>query len=710
MQFRLLGPLSIRVDGRECEVSAPRQRVVLAVLLVNANRVVSVDRIAAAVWDGTPPPSAAATVRTYVMRLRQALGERAGERIRTRAPGYLIELAEEETDLGRFAAHRSRAAAHARAGSLEQASAESAAALELWRGDPLVDIPSRTLRDVEGRYLQELRLQTLEARLDAELALRRHAEILPELWREVRESPLREALVSRLMLALFRSGRQSEALALFHRTRAALVDQLGAEPGLELREMQRRILAADDPLPVADPGQPGPAASTEGLAPARIEPARPRPAQLPARLPGLVARTAELAELERLLTEDAGPGAAPVVVTGGGGIGKSALALHAAHAVRDRFGHGQLFAHLGGQDDPVEPGQVLARFLTDLGVPAADLPADQDRAALLYRSLTADRRVLVVLDDASCAAQVRPLIPGSDGSRLVVTSRQRLADLDGAQVVALVPMAESTALDLLGSIIGHARVEAEPQAARSVVRRCSGLPLAVRIVGARYLGRPHWDLEQLARRLARSPHLLDELRIGDLGVRAALEAGYRALREVPPPRPGTPDPAGAFRLLGAVGAGNADPTMTAALLGCRAEEAETVLEHLADAHLLRPCGDGRYQLDHLLQAYARERTEAEDAAEDRAAALHRLLGFYLRAAREVLRSAARHGRPATAGPVPLHSPAEAWLKAERGNLRSALERASGAGLDLVGRQLHAVLAERGRGAPLPLAPGSGYAC
>ncbi|MGW2541473.1 AfsR/SARP family transcriptional regulator, partial [Kitasatospora sp. NPDC001574] len=301
VQFGMLGPLSVRVDGGEREVPAPRQRVVLALLLINANRVVSVDRIAAAVWDGGRPPSAAATVRTYVMRLRQVLGGQAGRRILTSAPGYRIELAEDETDLGRFTAHRARAAAHIRAGELEPASAEYSAALELWRGEPLVDIPSRTLREVEGRYLHELRLQTVESRLDVDLALGRHAEIMPELWREVQESPLREALVSRLMLALFRAGRQSEALALFQLTRTALIDQLGAEPGPELREMQRRILAADDSA-----GTDAPKADTAGPEPQRPgpypgEPRRPRPAQLPAGPPELVGRSANERELANRL-------------------------------------------------------------------------------------------------------------------------------------------------------------------------------------------------------------------------------------------------------------------------------------------------------------------------------------------------------------------------------------------------------------------------
>ncbi|MFE2728814.1 BTAD domain-containing putative transcriptional regulator [Kitasatospora sp. NPDC059327] len=637
MQFRMLGPLSVQVDGRECAVSAPRQRVVLALLLINANHVVSVDRIAAAVWDGGPPPSASATVRTYVMRLRQVLGAAAGRRIRTRAPGYLIELAEDETDLGRFTAHRGRAAAHVRAGELERASVEYAAALALWRGDPLVDLPSRGLRDVEGRYLQELRLQTLESRLDADLALRRHNEILPELWREVQESPLREALVSRLMLALFRAGRQSEALNQFQLTRAALIDQLGAEPGSELREMQRRILAADDLL-----GGEGGSSAADGPPPWIGR--RPRPAQLPARTDVLVGREPEHADLVRRLTADALPcGTATVtVVTGAGGVGKSALALHVAHAVRERFADGQLYADLSGWDRPVEPIEVLGRFLVDLGVPEAEVPATEEQAALLYRSITADRRVLVVLEDARSAAQVRPLVPGCPDSRTLVTSRDRLADLDGARIVTLAALDEAASLDLLGSIVGRRPPEADPRAARAVVRYCSGLPLAVRILGARYLGRPHWDLDTLARRLAGAPRLLDELRIGDLGVRAGLEVGYRALREGAQLPPELPDPAAALRLLGAVGAEDVDATALAALLDCAPSAAEAVLEALADAHLVRARDGGRYHLDHLLRAYARERALAEDPPERWAQAK---CGGPARPHRHVVSRPAGPGRP-----------------------------------------------------------------
>ncbi|MFD3967950.1 BTAD domain-containing putative transcriptional regulator [Streptomyces bacillaris] len=282
-------------------MSAPRQRVVMAALLLNANRVISVDRITEYVWDGAPPPSAAATVRTYMMRLRQSLGEHASARILTRAPGYLLELGEHESDLGQFTAHRRRAAELAERGDLEGSSAALAEALALWREEPLADIPWRTLRDVEGRYLQELRLQTMELRFDAELALLRHAEIVPELVRLVREHPLREALVGKLMLALFRSGRQSEALGLYRRTRVLLVEQLGAEPGADLREVHRHILSAHDRPRTPDPQErPAPApetAAAPAAATVRERSRWPDPAQLPSVPLPLSARSDALADI-----------------------------------------------------------------------------------------------------------------------------------------------------------------------------------------------------------------------------------------------------------------------------------------------------------------------------------------------------------------------------------------------------------------------------
>ncbi|MEU2822725.1 BTAD domain-containing putative transcriptional regulator [Streptomyces bacillaris] len=593
-------------------VSAPRQRVVMAALLLNANRVISVDRITEYVWDGAPPPSAAATVRTYVMRLRQSLGEHASARILTRAPGYLLELGEHESDLGQFAAHRRRAAELAERGDLEGSSAALAEALALWREEPLADIPSRTLRDVEGRYLQELRLQTMELRFDAELALLRHAEIVPELVRLVREHPLREALVGKLMLALFRSGRQSEALDLYRRTRVLLVEQLGAEPGADLREVHRHILSAHDRPRTPDPQErPAPAPET-AAAPAAAtvrERSWPDPAQLPSVPLPLSARSDALARVRHFLTTGTMPAGmvATAVVTGRGGVGKSALALHAAHTMRGSSVHGQLYADLGGAERPLTAREVLPRFLADLGVPRDEIPGEESERESLYRSLTAGRRLLVVLDNASGAAQVRPLIPGSGGSRLLVTSRRRLADLEGARTLLLGPLDEAGSLELLGSIVGTARVGGEPRAARTVVTVCAGLPLAIRIAGTRLLERPHWSIGHLARRLAEAPRLLDELCAGDAGVRPCLDAEVAGLRRS---APGGIDPAEVLAALGAAGASSVSGGEVAVMFGCPEAQAEEALDSLVVANLLGAPAGGRYRLDALLRAYARERAQA----------------------------------------------------------------------------------------------------
>lgn len=613
MNFLLLGPLSVRLNAREVHVSAPRQRVVMAALLLNANRVISVDRITEYVWDGTPPPSAAATVRTYVMRLRQSLGEHASARILTRAPGYLLELGEHESDLGQFTAHRRRAAELAERGDLEGSSAELAEALALWREEPLADIPSRTLRDVEGRYLQELRLQTMELRFDAELALLRHAEIVPELVRLVRKHPLREALVGKLMLALFRSGRQSESLDLYRRTRVLLVEQLGAEPSADLREVHRHILSAHDRPRTPDPLEQPAAAPEAAVAPAPTaaweRSCWPNPAQLPSVPLPLSARSDALARLQHFLTAGTMPAGmvATAVVTGRGGVGKSALALHAAHAVRGSSTHGQLYADLGGAERPLTARAVLPRFLADLGVPRGEIPEEESERESLYRSLTAGRRLLVVLDNASSTAQVRPLIPGSGSSRLLVTSRRRLADLEEARTLLLGPLDKAGSLELLGSIVGPARVGSEPRAARTVLTVCAGLPLAIRIAGTRLLERPHWSIGHFARRLTEAPRLLDELCAGDLGVRPCLDADHAGLQRT---APAGVDPAEVFTALGAAGACSVSSNRVAVMIGCSEAQAEEALDSLVEANLLGAPTGGRYRLDALLRAYARERAQA----------------------------------------------------------------------------------------------------
>ncbi|MFE2448420.1 BTAD domain-containing putative transcriptional regulator [Streptomyces melanosporofaciens] len=604
MDFALLGPLIINFEGRQLTVPAARQRILLAALLLNPNRVVSIDRLSHFLWDGFPPSSACATLRTYVMRLRQVLGHEVGRRIVTRSPGYLIELDEHESDLGRFAAHRRAGESAIASGDLSTGAEELHRALSLWRDQPLLDIPSFTLCEVEVRHLQELHRQTLAKRIDVALDLGQHNGMLPELWRLVIQSPLDEPMAARLMLALARSGQQAEALDVFRRTRALLIDQLGAEPGPELRRMQQRVLSDDEPQPSA----------AKRMSVVRLSGNRPRPAQLPVAPTTFVGRADESAALRSLLcTPVSDPGGAAIVaLTGGSGVGKSALALHLAHGLPDTFEDGQLFAELRGADEqPASPADVLARFLTDLGLPRSAVPQGLAERVSLYRSLTADRKMLVVLDDALDAAQVRGLIPGSGGSRLIITSRNHLADLEGASTRTVSPLPEHASLELLGGVVGHQRVRDEPFAARRIASVCAGLPLAIRIAGARCLAREQWSLEDMAERLTSSGRLLDELRVGDLTVRAGLRSEYAALRAQSThldPSAG-PVPDAAFRALGLLGTAEVTPEPVAIMLNCRVHQAQDTLERLVDARLLTSPSPGRYHLNDLVRALAREVAE-----------------------------------------------------------------------------------------------------
>ncbi|CAM5543289.1 MULTISPECIES: AfsR/SARP family transcriptional regulator [Streptomyces] len=604
----MLGLLTVEVDGHRVTVAAPRQRVVLAALLLNANRVVSVDRLEDFVWDDTPPSSGPAVIRTYVMRLRQALGPEAGARIVTRAPGYLVEVDGQETDLGRFDSHRERASALAMAGDLAGASAELSTALSMWHQSPLQDVQSSTLRDIEVRHLEERYFQALSWRLDLDMRLGRHADLVPELWRLTRENPLHEGLAAKLMLALFRSGRQSDALNVFHQIRAALIEKLATEPGTELQQVQQQILASEDAR-LAGPGPAGVRPVTRIAAPSP-----PRPAQLPAVLPDFLPwppagpRSPVDGPASMLSDSTAPPRETTTVISGSGGVGKTCLAVHWAHACRKEYTRGQLYASLRGSSDrPVRPSDLLTRFLRDLGVPQARIPQDDAELEGLYRSVVADSKLLVVLDDAHSAAQVRPLIPGGIHSRVLITSRNRLADLEGARTVVLGCMTEDSSLRLLSTIIGRARVDAELAAARQIVRICNGLPLALRIVGIRLLGRPHRSLAGMADRLARADRLLDELSVGDLSVRRCFDAGYQTLGAAP--RHGI-HAKSALRILGTLETGILSTAVLVERLGCSSIEAEDALDRLVDANLLQQDSSGRYLLSNLTQAYAREQSIA----------------------------------------------------------------------------------------------------
>ncbi|MDH6135611.1 DNA-binding SARP family transcriptional activator [Kitasatospora sp. MAA4] len=612
MEFGILGPLLVRDDaGRTCVVPAAKQRVLLAALLVRPGQLTPVELLAEVVWDGRPPRSAAAALRNYVMRLRQALGA-AGERIETRAGGYLIRVEPGELDVQRFAALRDQGAAALRRGAFEQAGARLDEALGLWRGAALVDVPSDLLQREEAERLAEQRLHTVESKLEAELRLGRRS-VVPELRALTAAHPGRERFWAQLMTALYRDGRQSEALTAYQQVRRILAEEIGVEPGSELRDVHQRILCADPVLDEPVVEEP-PAAAAE---PDRFAAPLVTPFQLPPDLADFTGRAAELAELTARLTASGRTAPFVAVLSGQPGVGKSALAGHVAHAVRAGFPDGVLFADLHGADGvPALPCSVLGSFLLALGVPLQALPAGLDARTALYRSVLAERRVLVVLDNAWDSVQVRPLLPADPAGAALVTSRTRLVDLVGAQPVELALPCADEAVELFGRALGASRVAAEPAAAAELAAACGRLPLALRICAARLVARPSWEIRHLADRLADAYRLFDELRVGSLDVRAGFALSHDAL---------APAAARAFRLLSLPDGPTLDVEGAARVLETGPGYCEQLLEELVDAHLLTSTAPGRYGYDSLLRAFAREQSLLLDGEQDRARALGRAL-------------------------------------------------------------------------------------
>jgi DNA-binding SARP family transcriptional activator len=443
-EFCLLGPLVVRRAGSVVPVPAGKQQVLLAVLLLNAGRLVPVDALAEALWGAEPPSSARASLQNHVMRLRNSLAVTGRDRIGTQPGGYLISVDADELDLRRFEAALAAARAAARAGAWADTAAWFRAALSLWRGQPLSGVPSENLALRELPRLAEMRLQALEGRIDADLHLGRHAEVIIELRQLAAAHPLRERLHALLMLALYHSGQQADALAAYQAARSGLVGELGAEPGPELRQLHQQILAADPALAPQDE-----AGLTGDLAD------RPVPRQLPDSAERLTGRLAELSALTSMADQagDAGQTAVICAITGAAGAGKSALAVHWAHQAAGRFPDGQLYVDLRG-DAPGQPkpaAEALAEILRSLGVPGQDIPPEAEELAARYRSLLFGRRMLVVLDNTGSAEQVRPLLPGTPACVVLVTSRDPLAGLvarEGARRLEVAPLPLSEAVGL----------------------------------------------------------------------------------------------------------------------------------------------------------------------------------------------------------------------------------------------------------------------
>jgi DNA-binding SARP family transcriptional activator/predicted negative regulator of RcsB-dependent stress response len=682
MQFRLLGPLEVWDGDERVDLGGAKQRALLALLLLQANRTVPRTQVINWLWDREPPRTAGDLVHAYVSRLRRALrpctGEPSAQRLRTQPSGYLLKVEPDELDLDRFERLVDQAQQGMAAGDLELAAGILRQALGLWHGSALANLPTTLAVDAERARLEEARLVALEERLEVDLRLGRHAQLVGELEALVASYPDRERLQHQLMLALYRSGRQTKALTVYRNTRQMLVEELGLEPSPALQQLERAILRAD---PALEPALPTASATLDEPGP------RHGSCQLPPDIEDFTGREAVVAEVQQLLERDRRTAIVISAIAGKAGVGKTALAVRVAHRLRPRFADGQLYVNLRGVEaQALDPAEVLAGFLRALGVDGAEIAEGLEERARQYRSRLADRRVLVVLDNAASEAQVRPLLPGSQGCAVLVTSRMRLSGLEAAHPLCLDVLEPDQAVELLGKLAGSGRVAAEPEAAATIVGLCGWLPLAVRIAGARLAGRPHWRLAELVERLADEHRRLDELATGDLEVRASVALSYRGR---------TKEERRLFRLLGLLVAPSFPAWVAATLLDTRLTDAEGLLERLVDAQLVESAGQDqagqlRYRLHDLLRLFAAERLHAEEPAQTRRAALERTLRAYLSLAERadgLLEPSGldRYGGDPIGGQHTNHSVATVehdplgWFEAERSSLIAAVEQACDAG-------------------------------
>jgi DNA-binding SARP family transcriptional activator/tetratricopeptide (TPR) repeat protein len=683
MLFRLLGPLEVVADGKVLGIRSARQRTVLAMLLLDANRVVQLDRIVGAIWDDSPPSTARGQVQTCVSALRELLRAVGPDvSIATSAAGYGIRLPEPELDVTQFRHLTGTGLAAAADGRTEEAVRDLRSALALWRGPAAADVESKIVQAIAGR-LGEDRLAVLEKCVEVELGLGRHLDLVGELGELVNQHPLRERLRALHMLALYRSGRQGEALDSFAAARQFLVDELGIEPGKELSALQTSILSSDPSLelPAGSRRQPQWGGQDAAVT----------PKQLPAAIADFTGREQIVAELTQLLCPPAeGPrGYVPVLVLAGkGGVGKTTLALHVAHAASRHFPDGQLFGQLRqGDNARISPHELLGGFLGALGLPAVSLASSTAERAATYRSLLADRRVLIVLDDMDEASQVVPLIPGGTGCAVIVTGRSYGSGLAGARYFRVGDLDEDASVELVGKIVGAERLAAQGTQVRALVQLCGCLPLALRIIAAKLVERPHWTVGQMVSRISSEGKRLDELVLADAGIRATLQVSYRGLGR---------QAQALFARLGLIDAADFASWVAGPLLDMDLVAASDLLDMLVNAHLVEvrvdESGQPRFRMHELVRIYARERLAAELSIAEREVALRRLLGCWLFLANEAHRGA-RGGDFAV-----LHGSAEVWrlppetvdellsrpldwLRSERSALVLAVLRAGRAGLD-----------------------------
>ncbi|GAA0910013.1 AfsR/SARP family transcriptional regulator [Virgisporangium aurantiacum] len=672
MEFRILGPLLVVANGGQPRPFGPRQTKVLATLLLATNRAVPIHDLIDAVWDDDPPPTARRQIQNCVWTLRKQLTVRAD------GPGYRIPVDHGQLDAQQFQDLVTEARASAATGKLGPAVDQMTAALRLWRGPALAGCTGRTIQASAAR-LNEQRLTVIEQRLDLELTLGRHRELVGELIELAAAHPLRERLIGQLMLALHASGRQADALAVYQQLQARLVDELGIGPGADLRQLHTAILRDEvdvrRTVAVAAPRPPTPIA----------------PAQLPTDVPSFAGRTDQLTRLHGIAAVTDRPTAVVIsAIAGTAGVGKTALAVHWAHQVANQFPHGQLYVNLRGFDPAgtvMDPAEAIRRFLDALGVPPQRIPADPDAQVGLYRTLLAGKRVLIVLDNARDPDQVGPLLPGSPGCLVLVTSRNRLSGLVatvGAHPVPLDLLTLDEARDLIARRIGIRRVAAEPDAVDEIITCCARLPLALAIAAANAATQPQRSLTAIAADLHDAQDRLGFLSTGDTpttDLRAVFSWSYRTL---------TPDTARLFRLLGLHPGPDIAAPAAASAAALPLDRARTLLAELARTNLLTEHARGRYTFHDLLRAYAADLSRTTDPDRRRRAAVHRVLDHYLHTAyaAERLLYPARDPisltppRPGVISEAPAdHERAFEWFTAECPALLAAVEHAAATGFD-----------------------------
>jgi DNA-binding SARP family transcriptional activator/tetratricopeptide (TPR) repeat protein len=679
VEFQLLGPVRAWNDGQPIDLGVRKQRFVFAMMLLDANKLVPAQRLVELTWPEGAPRSARGVIHTHISRLRSVLAaaeaEHHGVALVSNGPGYLLRCDPKRIDVNRFlelcVEARGMSDDEARIRALDEA-------LALWNGPALASVAPEETRARLSRHLDEARLLALEERFDAHLRLGRHAEIIHELTELEAEHPYRQQLAAQLMLALHRSDRGPEALAVYQQLYQRLDHELGVEPSPALRQLQVQVLRDDPALNLATD----------------VRTAKPGPRQLPPDVDHYTGRQNEIDEICSLLSPRQADDVLPIVaVTGKPGLGKTALAVRAGRRLAAHFPDGQLFIDLHGNGPrPRDPSEVLARFLRDLGVAGADVPATMEERIGQFRDRTAGRRMLLVLDNAASEQQVRSLIPGDAGCAVLITSRRRLTGLDMRKLVDLDVLGAGDALALLGDLVGDDRLDAADASARRIVELCGGLPLALRIVGTKLRSRPHQTVAALAERLEDERTRLDELVGGDREIRASFLLSYDSLDA---------EHQRAFRLLAVMPDNGLPMWAAAAVIDADLRTgpiAERLIENLVDANLLESV-PGRYRFHDLLRLYAQEKLEADPARDDGRA---RMVNAYLCLAK-LADARLEFGGLHQFDPPPftvddpavlsyVESSPAGWLDEEHPAILDAIERAAISGQDELTCQLSATLA------------------